>query len=330
MKGKVSVIGAGAFGTSIANLLAKNNYQVFLYAHEKELINQINIEHENKLYFSGFKLSEKIIATQDLNECVRDANIIFIAIPVFYLKNILEKLNKFININNNFLIVSLSKGLEDNSFLLPTQIIKQELKDKIKQENIIALAGPNFAHEITQEKLTYTTIAGSNKTNLNFIKNILENNYFKCELSSDIIGVQVGGAFKNLISLLAGLLYGYGVGQNGVAYFVTKAFLELSNLSKTMGAKPETIYDISGFGDLYLSSTSVCGRNYSIGTHIGQLIKNKNFDKNIFFKDKILPEGINTCVALNNFSKKNNIKLNYLNMAYDMIFKNEIPGLRPG
>ncbi|KKP24357.1 MAG: Glycerol-3-phosphate dehydrogenase [NAD(P)+] [candidate division TM6 bacterium GW2011_GWF2_28_16] len=324
MKGNVSIIGAGAFGTSIANLISNNGYNVSLLVHESELINQINVEHENKLYFPGFKLNQNIIATQDLNDNIKDVKVIFIAVPVIYLKNILENLKKVININNNFLIVSLSKGLDSNNFLLPTQIIEQELKDKILKENIMALAGPNFAHEIAQEKLTYTTLVGCDQKNLIYIKNILENNYFKCELSSDILGVQIGGAFKNLISLLAGLLYGYGLGQNAVAYFVAKAFIELSSLSKKMGANSETIYDISGFGDLYLSSTSVCGRNYSLGTQIGQLIKNKNFDNNTFFKDKILPEGINTCIALENYSNKNNIKLSYLNIAHNIIFKGEL------
>ncbi len=317
MKGKISILGAGAFGTSIATILANNDYEVSLWAYEESVVNQINFEHENKTYFAGFKLSENITATTSLQESTKDSNILFIAIPVKYLRTILEKTKEFIIPDQ--IMVSLSKGIEGSTFLFPTQIIQDLLN--INKDNILVLAGPNFAHEIAEKRQTYSVIAGNNKDVANTVKNALENDFFKTEVSGDIIGVQVGAALKNIISLLAGLISGLDLGQNYLAYLVSKSFQEVATFSKELGGQPETIYGISGFGDLYLSSTNSIGRNYSIGLEIGKLIKENNFNKDLFFKDKILPEGINTLVSLHNYVIKHKLDLKFLSLAYDIIFE---------
>lgn len=318
MKGKVTILGAGAFGTSIATVLANNGYEVSLWSYESELVDQINLDHENKIYFSGFKLDEKISATNNLKEALLGSEIVFQAIPVEFLKKIFEKTKSFIKPDQ--IIVSLSKGIEDSTYMLPSQIIDKTLN--LKNE-IAVLAGPNFAKEIAEKKLTASVLASKNELIVDKLKSILNNDYFKIEYSADIIGVQVGSALKNVVSLLIGISKGFGLSNNTIAYFLTKGFEELSQVIKVFGGDKLTAYGLSGFGDLYLSSTSSLGRNFSLGKEIGISLKSGSFNKELFFKDKILPESINSIISLNNFIVKNDLSLNYLSIPYKLIFENK-------
>jgi glycerol-3-phosphate dehydrogenase (NAD(P)+) len=228
----------------------------------------------------------------------------------------LEQLKDFINKDQVF--ISLSKGLEELTLLLPTQIIESVLENKNK---VFALSGPNFAHEIIEKKITASVLAGFDEFYSLKIYNDLKNNYFKLETSKDILGVQVGGALKNVISLLAGMLTGYELGKNTISYFITKAFDDASRLINFMGGRQETIYGLSGFGDLYLSSTSPFGKNFMFGCQIGKLLQSATFDKELFFKDKLLPEGLNTIVPLHELIIKSNLDLYYLDLDYKIIFE---------
>ncbi len=316
MREKVSVLGAGAFGTAIANLLADNGFNVYLWSYENDLVFQINVEHENKLYLPGFKLNENILVTNDLKQVIQDTNFIFQAIPVKFLRSVLVQVKDYITKDQVF--ISLSKGIEESTLLFPTQIIESVLENKNK---VFALSGPNFAHEIIEKQFTRSVLAGSHDFYSLKISNILKNNYFKIDESTDLIGVQVGGALKNVISLLAGISSGYQLGKNTIAFIVTKAFENASNLIVSLGGQKETIYGLSGFGDLYLSSTSPFGKNFMFGFEIGKLIKSGDFDKDIFFKSKILPEGVNAITPLHELIIKSNLDLYHLDLAYKIIFE---------
>ena len=313
---KVSVLGAGAFGTAISMLLSDSGNDVLLWANEALVADQINYKHENNSFFPGFSLAHNIKATTNLTEFLNYSPFIFIAVPVKFLRSVLDKVKKFDFSNRIF--INLSKGFESSTFLLPTQIIQDVLD--INLDSLLVLAGPNFAIEIGNKKRTFSVLAGKSLDNINAIKNMMDNEYFKTEVSRDVIGVQIGGAFKNLISLSVGLITGQGFGKNYSAYFISKCFEELISLAKSLGANEKTIYGISGFGDLYLSSTSEMGRNYSIGIEIGELIKENKFDKNSFFRQKNLPEGINTLIAFNEYISKKKLEFDFLNSAYDVIF----------
>lgn len=323
MKGKVTILGAGAFGTSIATILANNGYKVFLWSYEPDLVDQINLEHENKIYFSGFKLDKNIIATNSLEEALYGSDIIFQAIPVKFIKKIFQKAKSFIQPNQ--MIISLSKGIENLTYMFPSQIIDEILEQK---NEIAVISGPTFAKEIAAEKLTASVIAAKDKASFNRIANLLNNDYFKTEYSGDLIGVQAASALKNVVSLSIGISRGFGLSNNTIAYFFTKGFEELSELVKFFGGKKLTAYGLSGLGDLYLSSTSSLGRNFSLGKKIGMNLKTGSFDKELFFKDDILPESINSIISLNDFIVKNNLELNYLSIPYKLIFANkEFSGL---
>lgn len=315
MGNKVSILGAGAFGTSIATLLADNGYDVSIWCYELELVDFINNDHKNKLYFPGFKLNNNITATNSLKEALSGSQFIFEAIPVKFLKKILLDAKEFINKDQIF--VTLSKGIENNSLLFPTQIINNLFKNKVA-----ILSGPNFAKEIAEKKYTVTVVATTyNQVGIN-LKNILENNYFKVELTDDVIGVQVGAALKNLISLLIGIAHGYDSGQNSIAFLITKGLQEIAKISKIFGGNQETIYGLSGFGDLILSATGDLGRNLKRGKEIGKLKSNNQFDYEKFFKNKILPESINTIQSVYQIIKSKKLDLPLCIGVYKLVFEN--------
>jgi glycerol-3-phosphate dehydrogenase (NAD(P)+) len=313
MSCKITILGAGAFGTSMATVLANNGYEVLLWAYEKDLVESVNSKHQNNLYFPNFKLDEKIKATNNLKDAFEFSKNIIQAIPVKFLRNVLMQTKDFVQSEHVF--VSLSKGIEKDSLLFPTQIIKD-----IFQNNVAVLSGPSFAQEIAEKKYTVTTLATENKNLGLELKKIFENDYFKIEQSTDLIGVQVGGAFKNLVSVLIGIAKGSGAGHNIIAYLITKGLHEMAQLSEKLSGEHQTVYGISGFGDLILSATGLLGRNLEIGEQIGKLKNQSNFDPKMFFKDKILPEGINTIESTKQLLDKLNLNLKFFNGTYKLVF----------
>lgn len=312
---KVSILGAGSFGTSIATVLANNGYEVLLWAYEKELVESINLRNENDLHFPNIKLDKKIIATNSLEELFEYSKYIIEAIPVKFMRKILVESKSYVRDKSVF--VSVSKGIEKDSLLFPTQIIKEIFSNKVA-----AISGPSFAREIIDKKYTAVVLA-SYDTNLSLeLKKIFENDYFKIELSNDLIGVQVGGALKNVISVLIGIAKSSGAGQNTIAYLMTKSLSEIAQLSAKLNGKYKTVYGISGFGDLILSAMGTLGRNLEIGKQIGQLKNQNNFDSVIFFKDKVLPEGINTVQSTKQLLEKLHLDFKIFNGTYKLIFEN--------
>ncbi len=314
MGSKITILGAGAFGTSIATLLSENGYNVSIWCYESELVDFINNDHENKLYFPGFRLNNNITATNSLKEALSGSQFIFEAIPVKFLKKILLDAKEFINKDQIF--VALSKGIEKDSLLFSTQIINNLLENKV-----VVLSGPNFAKEIAEKKHTVSVIATKDKQIGINLKNILENDYFKIEVTDDVVGVQVGAALKNLISLLVGIAHGHDSGQNSIAFFITKGLQEIAQLSKIFGGNQETIYGLSGFGDLILSATGSLGRNLKIGKEIGKLKSNNKFDHEKFFENKILPESINTIQSTYQIIKSRKLDLPLCMGVYKLVYE---------
>lgn len=315
MESKVTILGGGAFGTSIATLLANNGYDVSLWCYEKEVVDQINNEHENKKFFPSFRLDEKIKATLDLKEALSGSKFVFQAIPVKFLRDILTKAKDYFT--ENQIIISLSKGIEQESFLLPTQIINDVLHRK---EKVFSMAGPNFAKEIAQKYYTSTILAGDENDLLNDIRNILQNDYFKVYFSDDLIGVQVGSALKNVITLAAGIIKGaFPEHSNLLASAITIGLLETAQLTKVLGGKEKSIYDLSGLGDLILTSTGNLSRNLKFGILFGQ---GKTIDQ-VQKEIPVLPEGLNTVKSVYDFAKNNNLDLPICTNIYEVIFENK-------
>ncbi len=311
--GSVTVLGGGAFGTAVATLLAQNSYKVKLWCYEPGVSEQINKDHENRCYFSGIKLDSKIQATSDLKNALRDSEWIFEAVPVKFLRNILIQSKEFFTTDQ--ILVLTSKGIEQETLFLPTQIIDEVLGKKIKKA---VMAGPNFAKEIAKKFYTVTLVGSEDKEISQRLCNLLSNDFFKAYICDDIIGIQVGGAIKNVIAFAVGLIKGFLPDQNNiVAFILTQGMDEMAKISEYLGGKQQTVYGLSGFGDLALTSTGPSSRNLKAGKLFGQ---GKSLSE-VKAELKVLPEGINTVKSVYQLLEKHNLDLPVCKNTYQVIFK---------
>lgn len=304
---KVCVLGDGAWGTAIATVLAQNGFEVNLWCYNAQVADSINKHNINNLYFPDLVLDKKIKAFTDINQAIKDSSWIFEAIPVKFLRTIL---NQITSLNKEQKWVVLSKGLEQKTFLLPSQIIDDVFKYDVKK---IVVSGPSFAHDLVQKKFTCVEIAGSNDI-ANQLIPIMQNDYFKLNYVDDLIGVQVGGAFKNVVTIALGIADGLGYSDNTKAYIFTKGLHEIAILAKHLGGKGETVYGLSGAGDLVLSAFGKHSKNLNLGLNIAKGLKVNELQN--------LPEGINTLQSAYELIKANDLKLPLIYNLYKIIFSN--------
>ena len=310
----VTVLGGGSFGTSIATLLAENGHNVNLWCYEQEVVNSIKNKNENSHFLPEIKLSSNIKATTNLQEAICESKWVFEAIPVKFLRNILNQSKNFFNKNQN--LVVLSKGMEQDTLLFPSGIIEDVLGKDFK---VSIVAGPNFAKELAQKFCTATVVCSKDEDIAKKLGNILSNSYFKAYLSDDEVGVQVGGIVKNILALIAGLVSSALGSQNTRAFLLTRGFAEMSKLVIYLGGKRETLYGLSGFGDLILSTSSLLSRNFRFGKMLGEGKSIKDASKEI----GVIPEGINSVQSVYQLSKKLNLDLPICVGTYQIIFENK-------
>lgn len=315
MTQKISILGAGAFGTAFATLLANNGKEIKLWCYEKEVAQDINNNHENKKYLPGVILDPKIKATTDLKEAVQKTPVVFEAIPISFLRGVLTKAKDFFS--HDQILVVLSKGLEQSTLFLPTQIIDDIFNKQIEKA---VVAGPNFATEITKKYHTASVIGSDNKDVSEVLTKLLKNSFFNCFYSKDFIGIQVGGALKNIIAISYGMFSEFlKEHTNFLAFILTQGLEEMARVSVTLGGQKETVYGLSGFGDLILTTTGQLSRNLKVGK---LLAKGKRLGE-ISAELGTLPEGIMTSGAIYELIQKMSLKLPLCKGTYEVVFKNK-------
>jgi len=308
----VAVIGAGAWGTAFATLLANNGHEVRLWCFEKEVVEGIEKNRENSKYFPGFKLDENIKPTNSLEVALKDVKWVFEVIPVKFMRSILENAKPYVNEEQVWVL--LSKGIEQKTLLFPSDIIDEIFPCCVKKAII---GGPNFAKNLAAKSYTATTVACKDCDLGNQLQKILSNSYFKPYLSLDIIGVQVGSAIKNLLALMLGIFRGAGYEDNTIAFILTRGLVEISEITKHLGGQKESIYGLSGLGDLVLSSFGSVGRNQKVGMMIGA---GDNVD-HILETTGLFPEGVNTVQSVHQLMDRDNLELPICRGAYEIIFE---------
>ncbi|MBD3231674.1 NAD(P)H-dependent glycerol-3-phosphate dehydrogenase [Candidatus Dependentiae bacterium] len=316
MNKTVSMIGAGSFGTAMSTLLAQNNYNVNLWCYDRKAYDSIKHKRENEKYLPGIQLNTKIEPFLNLQEALANSQYIFQAVPVKYLRSVFDEVEKYIS--NDQIIVTLSKGIEEGTLFLPSQIISHILGNKIK---IAVMSGPNFAHEIARNFYSVTTIASQDENVLKELKQILSNEFFKPIISKDIIGTQIGGAIKNIIALAIGLIQNSTSksNQNAKAFILTQALNEMAQISECFGGKKETVYQNSGLGDLILTTTGQLSRNLKAG----ELLSKGKTLKDLDLEFDTLPEGLNTVISIFNLIQKCKLDLPICLETYQTIFENQ-------
>ena len=311
---KVAVLGGGSFGTVLANLAASNDYKVSLWVRDAEQALRINSEGANTSYHPELKLSDNIQATEDLNEVMRDASIIFIATPSIIFEQIMNRISELID--NKAYVISCTKGILENPFRSMTDVIQNKIKNDVG-----VLSGPNLAKEIAQNKIAGTVIASNNEDLIKLVKDTLSSKTFKIFSSNDIQGVELGGALKNIYAIICGLADSLEVGENALGLILTRSMAEMSRFAVAKGANPVTFLGLSGMGDLVATCTSTLSRNYQLGYNLGTGMGLDDAKDNV----GQVAEGIRTLEVIRNESISLDLKMPLIESLYNIIHKKSSP-----
>lgn len=315
---KIAVLGAGGWGTTLAILLNQNGFEVTIWEYNPEYAKTLQEYRENFYYLPKIKIPNSITITNDLGFAVHNKNLIVIATPTQFIRKSLESLSNF-----DFkacLIVSVSKGIENKTLLLVSDIIIDIFK-KVKRTNILCMSGPSHAEEVSRKIPTAVVCAAEDKSKSRIIQRVFSNQYFRVYTNDDLIGTEIGGALKNVIAIAAGMSDGAGFGDNTKAAIMTRGINEIMRLGLKMNAKRETFFGLSGIGDLIVTCSSVYSRNRSVGEQIGRGKKLNTILKEM----KMVAEGVATTKSAFELSKKLNIELPITHQVYKILFKDKDP-----
>lgn len=263
----LGVIGAGAWGTALAKHLAEKGLEIRLWAYEREVVDSINTAHENRVFLPGVPLPGTLTATASLTEVIEQRDGILFVVPSHVTRPVLRNLAACLS--HPIPLISATKGVEEDSSKLMTQVMDEVLPESMEQY-VMALSGPSFASELSAGKPTAVCLAGRDTQLVSRFQAALMTPALRVYADSDLIGLQLGGALKNVMALAAGVVDGLGLGHNARAALITRGLAEIVRLGVAMGADPRTFYGLSGVGDLVLTCTGSLSRNHTVGVRLGQ------------------------------------------------------------
>lgn len=263
----VAVLGAGAWGTALAKLLADKQHPTRIWSHRSELVAQINEGHVNTRYLPSAELPPNLVASADLEETLRGADLVVTVVPSHALRGVMREARPFVP--SSALICSATKGIENESLALMSEVLLQEL-GHATQPRLTYLSGPSFAKEVAQRQPTVVVVAGTSEPETEAVQRAFATDRFRVYSSPDVIGVEIGGALKNVIAIAAGAGDGLGFGHNSRAALITRGLSEIGKLAARRGANPLTVAGLSGMGDLVLTCTGELSRNRTVGYEMGK------------------------------------------------------------
>jgi len=315
---KISVFGAGGWGTTLAILLHYNGHDVTLWEYKKNYSKILDKTRKNEMYLPGIEIPKEIKITNNPEESASNKNMIVLAVPSQFLRSVVENLS-YSGIKNSIL-VSVAKGIENNSMMTMSQMLK-DVFPLIDEGQIGVLSGPSHAEEVSRKIPTAIVAASSNIETSKSIQVAFMTAYFRVYSSTDIVGVELGGAFKNVIAIGAGIVDGVKFGDNTKAAIMTRGIAEISRLGEAMGALPETFAGLSGMGDLIVTCMSRHSRNRFVGEQIGSGKKLKEVLKSM----DMIAEGVETSRSVTQLSKNHNVETPIADEVYKILFEDKDP-----
>lgn len=315
---KITVLGAGSWGTALAIVLAENGHDTVIWSHREEQAHEINNEHTNKKYLPSTRLPHNLRATSKLQEAVFDATTIVIAVPTKAIREVCEQASTFLD--KRKLFVHVSKGIEPDSLLRISQLIEESVEAKWL-EDIVVLSGPSHAEEVVLQHPTTVTAACANLVAAEKVQDLFMSQYFRVYTSEDVIGVELGGALKNVIALAAGITDGLNYGDNAKAALITRGLAEITRLGVKMGGNPFTFAGLTGMGDLIVTCTSVHSRNWRAGNMLG---KGMQLPK-VLEQMGMVVEGVRTTKAAHQLAQKYEVAMPITAALYDVLFNDKTP-----
>jgi len=315
---RTSVLGAGSWGTTLAVLLQMNGHDVTLWEFKKSYAKTLKKTRLNKLFLPGIKIPEEIDITYNLTEAVTNQHMIVIAVPTQFIRDVLKKINKMNFSDTTF--VSVSKGIEKGTLMTVSQIIHDEIPN-LNDHNIGVLSGPSHAEEVSKKIPTTVSCASNDKETAKLIQVAFSTPYFRVYYTTDMIGVELGGALKNVIAIGAGIADGADFGDNTKAAIMTRGIAEISRLGIAMGADPLTFSGLSGMGDLIVTCMSKHSRNRYVGEQIGKGNKLKAVIKSM----NMVAEGVETCRSVFELSRKHQVTTPIADAVHQVLFEDKDP-----
>jgi glycerol-3-phosphate dehydrogenase (NAD(P)+) len=330
---KMTFIGAGSYGTAVASHFAENSpNEVVIYGRNREAVAEIGENHTNSRYLGTYHLSSRLKATDDLSEAVRKADFLFVAVPAQEVRNITRLLMG--TIEDDIIIINLAKGIEVESLKRMSQVISEELKGLTSKFQVMTLSGPSFAEDvINPEKSVALTLGGENRRRLRYVRDFLHSDSFRVFACKDLVGVEMGGALKNVFALMAGIMKGAGEGNSYLGEFIPRALVEIDTIKRYFGARRDTARAVSSLGDLIISCTEASrnfrfGRAYSEG--YSQAKPEDDVIKMAFdaIGNKTV-EGYHTLRGIYRFVDEKNMFAPIVRELYDILYENRESGKGP-
>ena len=314
---KITILGDGAWGTTLAILLSKNGHDVKVWSVFGEHLDLLDKTRENKKYLEGIKIPQNIVFEKDLKKAIESSDYIVFSIPSKFFRDVASKIKKENVILKNKVFISVVKGLEQKTLKRMTEILKEELGNV----QTAVLSGPTIAIEVAKEFPALVVVASKNIKLAEGIQDIFINDYFRVYTSTDIVGVELGGPLKNIIAVVAGISDGLGFGSNAKAAILSRGIVEIQRLGQKMGAKRKTFYGLAGLGDLSTTCISPESRNRKLGERIA---KGEEL-KDIIDSTNSIIEGATTTEAAYQLSKKYKVDMPIVESVYNILYKKMLP-----
>ncbi len=315
---KVTILGAGSWGTALGIVLADNGHEVRLWSYNEDQVNEINTYRTNERYLPGIQLEGKIHAYAEMSSALHNVKTIVIAVPTKAVREVVRKIARIIK--NPVIVVHVCKGIEPDTLKRVSEMITEEMPEHL-MEDLVVLSGPSHAEEVSRRQPTTVAVSSKNIRAAEYIQDLFMNANFRVYTNEDIIGVEIGGALKNIIALAAGISDGLGYGDNAKAALITRGLAEISRLGTKMGANPLTFLGLTGIGDLIVTCTSVHSRNWRTGNALG---KGKSLNQILEEMGQVV-EGVRTTKAAVQLAEKYNVTMPISSILYKVLFENLKP-----
>ena len=314
----ISVIGAGAWGTALAHLLATKGLNIRLWAYEPEVVESIDNQRENTWYLRDVVLPNSIQAMSSLSDCIQGTDLIVLAVPSHTMVGMMTQIRPLLK--KLIPITIATKGIEEGTLQLMSQVVEDHLPDTWHTW-LTVLSGPSFAAEVCRWKRTTILLAGKDFNLVNRLQQVFLTPQFRVYAGRDMIGAQLGGALKNVMAIAAGIVDGLDLGSNARAALITRGLAEMIRLGRAMGADTSTFYGLSGLGDLVLTSTGTLSRNYQVGLQLAKGVDVATLQSST----RTVAEGINTSRAAMGLASQHHVEMPIVQGVYRVLFEGNNP-----
>jgi glycerol-3-phosphate dehydrogenase (NAD(P)+) len=315
---KIGVVGAGSWGTALANQLAEKGFMVDLWVYETQVKEQIQEYRENSVFLPNITLSENIVPSNDFYQVVSNKDLLLVVVPSHLMRETMKQLVDLVA--EKTILVSASKGIENKTHLTMTGVLKEVFTDR-SEEKFAVLSGPSFAREVARGVPTLVTVAAKSQNVAEFIQSVFSTSTFRVYTIDDMVGVELGGAVKNVIAIASGIVDGLGLGLNTRAALITRGLTEMRRLGLRLGARADTFSGLAGIGDLMLTCTGDLSRNHTVGKKIGQGKKLQD----ILSEMRMVAEGIKTGKSVYNLSRKLSVEMPISHEVYRVLYEDRSP-----